>query len=114
MNLYDINQAAYAKCSKMTKSEINEAKEKVLEYLKACDGRYYLILNPDCRYFTVYTFKDNKDYETMVDDMFDLVKKLGPLKGVEITDNMVEFWVMYEGVCTMFGMFQYDKGVIEI
>ena len=46
--------------------------------------------------------------------MVDVVKTLGTLKGIEVRDDMVEFWIKNGETCNMYAMFDYSRGVIEV
>lgn len=113
MNLYEFNQAGYASLPKMTKAEIEKAKEEIIRFLKSHDSNFYMMLNHDTRYFTLFTYK-TKSYSNMAKEMISIAKSLGQLKSIEINGDIIEFWIQYEGKCNMYAVFDYQRGVIQV
>lgn len=116
MTTYELNQQAYASLPELTNSALEEARFELKQYLNNHDANYYMMLNHEDRYFTVYTYgKDKHVPFWMADTMIDVVQSLGTLKAIECEENMVEFWFTDDsGTCKMYAMFPYDRGVIEI
>ena len=114
MTLYEMNQIAYNKLPKMPKAEIRRATEKLEQFLTEHDSKYYMMLNVDGRYYTVYTYNQEHDVKKMAFEMIDVAKTLGILKGIEVQDDMVEFWIQQDKTCSMYAMFDYTQGVIEV
>lgn len=114
MTLYEINQAAYSNLSKMTKADVQKAAEKLEEFLTKHDAKYYLMLNVEGRYYTMYTYNQEHDVKKMAYEMIDVAKTLGFLKGIQVEKDMVEFWIQNGKTCEMYAMFDYTKGVIEV
>ncbi len=114
MTLYEMNQMAYGKLSKMTKAEIEKATEQLEQFLTKHDSKYYMMLNVDGRYYTVYTYNQEHDVKKMAYEMIDVAKTLGILKGIQVEEDMVEFWVQQDKACSMYAMFDYTRGVIEV
>ena len=65
MTLYEMNQIAYNKLPKMPKTEIRRATEKLEQFLTKHDSKYYMMLNVDGRYYTVYTYNQEHDVKKM-------------------------------------------------
>lgn len=114
MTLYEMNQMAYSKLSKMPKAEIQKAAKELEDFLIEHDSKYYMMLNADGRYYTVYVYNQEHNAEKMASEMIDVAKTLGILKGIEVRDNMVEFWIQQDKICSMYAMFDYTQGVIEV
>ena len=114
MTLYEMNQIGYNQLPTMSKTQIQEATKELEQFLIKHDSKYYMMLNVDGRYYTLYTYNQEHDVQKMAAEMVDVVKTLGFLKGIEVKENMVEFWIKNDGVCSMYGMFDYSKGVIEV
>lgn len=114
MTLYEMNQIAYNQIPKMPKAEIQKATEEIEQFLIKHDSKYYMMLNVEGRYYTVYTYNQEHDAKKMAAEMVDVVKTLGTLKGIEVRDDMVEFWIKNGETCNMYAMFDYSRGVIEV
>ena len=106
MTLYEMNQIAYNKLPKMS--------FVVFRWATKHDSKYYMMLNVDGRYYTVYTYNQEHDVKKMAFEMIDVAKTLGVLKGIEVQDGMVEFWIQQDKTCSMYAMFDYTQGVIEV
>lgn len=114
MTLYEVNQQAYEQLPKMTKAELEEAKEKLSKFLYNSYNTYYMMLNHDKKYYTVFVIKKEINILSIADEIIDVSKSLGQIKGIEVTDQgMVEIWISNSGECNMYALFPYDKGVIE-
>lgn len=115
MNLYEVNRQAYNNLPNLTKSAIAKGVEDVTLFLAANPGKYYLLLNAEGRYYTLFHKRDCK-VSPLVSELIDIIKTLGSLKGIEWNKetNMIEFWVQQGLECNMFGFFNYDNGVIEV
>ena len=116
MNLYELNQAGYNSLPELKDDKLEEAEKKLYDYLISHDANYYMMLNHDKRYFTIFTYgKDKHVPHWMAEGMIDIAQSLGTLKSIEIAPNMAEFWITDENnVCNMYAVFPYDRGVIEI
>lgn len=115
MTLYEMNQLGYANLSTMNKQEVRASAIKVADFLKSHDSKYYMMLNAEGRYYTLYVYKDVcHSPEKMAAEMIDVAQSLGNLKAIEIHDDMVEFWIENLSVCSMYAVFNYDQGVIEV
>ena len=118
MTLYEMNQAGYASISAMTNSEIETAIIKdILEYLNAHPSKYYMLLNNDEHYYTLFVRKSVVcTAKGLADEIIDVVKTLGQLKGIEYNQEQeyVEFWISNSDQTIMFALFDYEKGVIEV
>lgn len=63
MTLYELNQAGYASLPKMTKAELDTAKEDIITFLRSHDSQYYMMLNHDNKYFTLFVYEDGINIE---------------------------------------------------
>lgn len=116
MNLYEFNKAGYACLANFDQEDINHAKKNILEYLKNHPSKYYLMLSNEAHYYTIYTFKEDYKFKQMSEEIMNIVKDLGDIKSIEIPEDnsAIEFWIMYNGECHLFYLFDYTQGVVEI
>lgn len=113
MNLYEFNQAMYQNVAPITR--FDGMRKQIKDYLKAHPSRYYLMLNNEKRYYTFYTFRKEYKFDTMTDNILEIIKDLGEIKDVTVNDSdALEFWIVYDGRPTMFLLFDYTRGVIEV
>ena len=114
MTLYELNQAGYASLPKMTKAELEKAKENIVTFLDVHNSSYYMMLNHDNKYFTLFVYENNIDVEKMAREIISVSKSLGEIKSIEVNGDIIEIWILYEGKCDMYAFFDYAKGVIQV
>ena len=117
MNLYDVNKIAYASLPTMTKEDLEKSYDVIFNFLKDNPSKYYLMLNNESKYYTVYTFKsDPNDFSEMARTIMEIAEELGEIKSIEVTTDKgaIEFWIIYEDECRVFYLFNYAQGVVEI
>lgn len=113
MNLYEANQAMYQKVPPIT--NFDGAQKQIKNYLKAHPSKYYLMLSNEKRYYTLYTFKEGYKFNDMADNILEIAKDLGEIKDITVNSgDALEFWIVYDGEPTMFLLFNYTDGVVEI
>jgi uncharacterized membrane protein YjdF len=116
MTIYEVNKASYAKLPVLDKEGLDYAVKLLSNYITKSENQYYMILNHDIHYYTIYNWKDCL-IKQLAKDVLALMSSLGSLKAVELSKDgsMVEFWIIdITGECNMYAFFGYDKGVIEI
>lgn len=121
MNIYEVNKGLYLNVPPMEEEPI---KKVILDFLQGHESCYYLMLNHDIHYYTMFhanTFNiDEKTFvlviDKMVDEIYSIIADLGPV--VDIINNqetaMLEIWIKYDGDPMMFGLFDYTRGVVEV
>lgn len=114
MTLYELNQAGYASLPKMTKAELEKAKGNIITFLDSSDSRYYMMLNHDNKYFTLFTYENDVNKNKMASEIISVSKTLGEIKAIEINGNIVEIWILHGEKCDMYAFFDYTKGVIQV
>ena len=114
MTLYELNQAGYASLPKMTKAELEKAKRNIITFLDSNNSRYYMMLNHDNKYFTLFTYENDVNKNKMASEIISVSKTLGEIKAIEINGDIIEIWILYEGKCDMYAFFDYAKGVIQV
>lgn len=114
MTLYELNQAGYASLPKMTKAELEKAKGNIITFLDSNDSRYYMMLNHDNKYFTLFTYENDANKNKMASEIISVSKTLGEIKAIEINGNIVEIWILHGEKCDMYVFFDYTKGVIQV
>ena len=122
VNLYEFNRVNMGKLPLLkTKEEIDSAKKVIQTFIQNCDATYYMLLNHDNHYFTLFSFKSEKNETiilTMAQDVIDCLESCG-LGVIDINLNetldALEVWVkdLDKEVVYMYMLFPYDSGVIE-
>lgn len=130
MTLYEFNQAGYTSLPKISKSKIEDARNKISDWICSTiknhggENIYYMLLNNDLHYYTIFNwvYVDSRDgvsvsdSEDVVREIFSIVKDLGTLKSIELnSDGAWEFWITSPDATTnAYYLFDYTRGVIEI
>lgn len=121
MTLYEFNQVGYNSMPPMTKEELDEAKTLVKEYLRKTQSDYYMLLNNEEHYYTVFHRVTRYPIDTadaVCNRIFSIAQELGTLKAVEIDNTFagVQFWITdnWDDKTKMYGLFDYARGVICI
>lgn len=118
MKLYDLNKAGYASIPTLTEKEAKQAVELIKNFLEETEEKYYMVLNHDVHYYTMYNWRPNNNSRIFAQDVYSLLEERGSIKAVELSENgdMIEFWIYNSKTeeCNMYGFFPYDQGVIEI
>lgn len=114
MNMYEFNQIGYSSVPDMTTEELNKAKKNLKTFLQNNIADYYLLLNNESHYYTVFNYVNTLKFKEMTETIMEIVLELGPIKAIEIEDDKVEFWIMYENECKVFYLFDYTQGVIRV
>lgn len=115
MNLYEFNQNVYASLPPLDKDGLKKAEKNLIQYLTTFDSNYYMLLNNESRYYTLFTYKNKiHDYHTMASEILSIVKGIGTVKGIERNGPVIEFWIMHEEQCKIFMLFDYERGVVRV
>ena len=116
MNMYEMNKVGYAGLPEMTVEEVKNSIPLIRKYLSDNSGKYYMLLNNESKYYTVFAFTDESRFKDMAQEIISIVLPLGQIKSIELSNDgmAVEFWIMYDGECRVFYLFNYDRGVIEV
>lgn len=118
LNLYELNKMAYSKMPVLEEDseEWNTAIARVEGFVQQrTDAYYFMLLNNEMHYYTIFHIKPSGDVEESVADIFiECIKNIGQLIAVEMEpENALECWIKCEDGIHMFLFFSYDQGVIE-
>lgn len=115
MTLYEMNQTAYMRQPQLTSKEIDKAKLKVYDFIYANGIEYFMLLCNELKYYTIFDLKvaTHTTIDEMVEELFDIVNELGTLRGIEVYDQRIEFWIYKYDRCHAYLLFSYDEGVIK-
>jgi hypothetical protein len=115
--MYEFNQVGYSSLPTMTKEDLHKAETTVKNFLSDNPSKYYMMLNNDEHYYTIYTFTDNYRFTDMAAEIVDVATTLGEVKSIEISEDKhkVEFWITKgKDECIVYYLFDYAIGVIEV
>lgn len=118
MTLYDINKQAYAQLSDMTQEQFREAAASVYKALDK-NASYFMLLCKEKSDYTVFKITDmDEDYSKMWNEILDILENRGyTMKDISPRDDHnIEYWVQDKETkeCSMYMLFSYDWGVIEL
>lgn len=118
MTLYELNKAGYLSLPTLNELELYSYQQKVLKFINDKKAKYFMLLNHDIRYFTLFShINEDIDNKYVAKEVMDIARSLGDIKSIEVSDdeNSIEFWIVdYTGECNLYIFFNYDQGVIEI
>ena len=104
----------YASVPDMTPEELDKAKKDLHIFLQKNLSMFYLFLNNESRYYTVFTYKENLAIKQMATTIMDIAINLGPIKSIEFHEDKVEFWIVNENECKVYYLFDYAEGVVQV
>lgn len=94
--------------------DFTESKEKIKNFYINENYKYYMLLNNDIRYYTLFhRFELNN--ETMEDVIIECLQDLGVIKMIDNDTDKIECWIDSEeyGTIVLY-LFPYDRGVVEV
>lgn len=123
VNLYDFNRVNMGKLPLLeTEAELECAKIMIKNFINANPDTYYMLLNHDNRYFTVFNFKggllSELKIKVMANDVIECMKNFG-FGIIDISPNeagnALEVWVknIETDAVFMYLLFPYGFGVLE-
>lgn len=123
VNMYEFNQVNMAKLPILkSNSELRHAKQTIKNFVENKAATYFMLLNHDLRYFTLFNFKNGILTEIkeniMAKDIIECIESLN-LNLIDIfpddSNNALEVWAkdQEEEIAHMFLLFPYDEGVLE-
>jgi hypothetical protein len=116
MTLYEFNKNGYSSLPDLTEEDFERGIEKITTFLEHTWNQYYMILNHDIHYYTLYHWEDNyRAPDEVARDMAELMGSLGAIKAIEVEEDRIEFWITnITGECQLYALFAYDNGVITV
>ncbi len=114
MTLYEVNKMAYQNIPPIT--DIQAMQRTVMNFLNNYKSRFYMLLNNENHYYTIFVWKHNNNEKKACKLIVEIATELGPIKDIVQNDDTqaLEFWIDYNGEPTLFVLFDYAKGVVEI
>lgn len=116
MTLYELNKAGYNSLPDMTEEAMKSAVDTLVQFLTTFDSNYYMLLNNEEHYYTLFTYKDKHDYYQMAREIISAAECLGSFKAIERNSDIVEFWIKDPDLdeTKMYVLFNYEMGVIKV
>lgn len=118
MTLYELNQVNYGKLPALDEAGIIAIKKTIENYLNWHHAQYYMLLNHELRYFTLFHQESPQFRHITKGNIYAILEELGEIKSIELTgDSMaLECWVTLNNDpedTHAFILFDYDRGVVE-
>lgn len=119
MTLYEFNKAGYGSLPNMDEEALSQASIHVKEFLerKTPFSKYWLLLSNENKYYTIFHRNStNFSFNDLTSEIMSIAQDLGGIKSIELDDSgsALEFWISYNGECSLFLLFDYTAGVIEV
>jgi hypothetical protein len=123
VNMYDFNRVNMGRLPVLkTEEELNGAKQVIKNFINEKLAKYYMLLNHDNRYFTLFNFVNGVITDTknklMANDIIECMQNFG-FGIIDIfedeTGEALEVWVknLETEAVYMYLLFPYDFGVLE-
>ena len=118
VSLYDVNKMAMPNLPDLTDEQLEDAKKMIADFIPTT-SKYWMLLNNEKRYYTVFHFSDNRSIALVPkieDEIMECIKEQGIVKSIEkIDDSTIEIWVVgkEDDTAYVYYLFNYDKGVVE-
>lgn len=112
---YEFNQQNYHALPNMPENAFEGARDNLVEWLENHKSTYYMLLNNDKHYYTVFVNKTNWT-KGLANEVISIARELGNVKSIEKSnDNAAyELWISDDETCHCYFLFDYTQGVIEI
>ena len=112
MSLYDINKSVYLKKDNLDDFGISEGKALIRSYVKKTKAKYYMLLNNELKYYTVFAIDDEGSNKIDL-EVISTLKEFDNIKDIKEDNDSIEIWATLNGELGYFLFFDYDKGVIK-
>ena len=118
MNIYELNKINYGKLTPLSEADLDAANKTIADFLNWHRANYYMLLNHELRYFTLFHQESPQFRHITRDNILAILQELGEIKSIEKTsDEMaLECWVTLNNDpedTHAFVLFDYDRGVVE-
>lgn len=117
MSLYDLNQQIMSQLDPLMDDNFNAAMDLIDSWCEKEPDDFYMLLNNDLRYYTVFSArsKKNMEFHSLGEAVLVVMRELGAIRSVDLTSdsNAIEIWTDYEDTPQCFMLFPYDKGIVE-
>ena len=113
--IYDMNKMYYNSLPKMKTSDIKEKSALFADYMKHKANQYYIFMNNELRYFTLFTEGTNET-RSFISKLQSCLQALrADVLSIELSENgqAIEIWVRIDKTVYMFPFFAYDMGVVK-
>lgn len=115
MSLYDINQNVISQMPDLSEENLTQKKKLIRDYFVNTNGKYYMLLNRDNNYYTLFNINPESDEPDAVEDIvIECLNNLGSIKSIEDDDGQaIEIWTCRDNTASISYLFKYDSGVVE-
>ena len=117
MTIYEFNRVNYGNLPTMSDEALEKSILYIVSFLDEDKAKYYLLLNHDSNYYTLFTFPNDNYYPVgLARELIGIIKDLGPVKSIEKSNNgsALEIWIGDGDDCHVYMLFNYTQGVVEI
>lgn len=121
VSLYDLNRQMISQMPDMTEEQLLFARESFKDWLNHYKDNYYMLLNHELHYFTLFhgKFMDEETYNNLWQELLEVFQSVGHLKMVELDNNdAMAFWSTWDNgedeLPYCFYFFPYGQGVVEV
>ena len=114
ISLYALNKMAITSFPSLTEDQIQEAKEEIKNFLNPIEHSYYMLLNNELKYYTIFLIGlASTLFNKPEDEIIECLQAQGEIKEITLVENGIECWVTKDNESFVYYLFEYDKGVIK-
>lgn len=116
--LYDVNKGIVEKSvPDLTKEELEDKKNLIIEFLKDTSNKYYMLLCNDKKDYTVFRRISKQNTGNALANILidECLQNRGNTKSIEYTEtkDAIEIWISIDGESYCYYFFPYDTAIIE-
>ena len=109
--LYDLNKQLIAQLPEVTREESIKIFNDF--YWAHMNNLYFMLLNNEKRYFTLFNRNDATGMSDFQITVYDIVHELGIIRALDVKDDRLEIWIEQDEEVSDYILFPYDDGVVQ-
>lgn len=114
MTLYDLNKQGYLSLQDMEPIVIDRIFDaNINNFLLKDNHKIYMLLSNERRDYTVFMKNKNSNCQLLI-AIKEVLQNRGKIKGIEVNNDSVDFWVAIDNECYLYKLFNYTWGVIKV
>ena len=116
MDLYELNKQIISQLPILTQEEIENQKDLIVDYHNNNQGKYYMMLCNELKYYTIFAIKpEANDYfeDEVIDCLYDFVDNIKSIEYDNENKKAIEIWFTKNEETYVMYLFDYTQGVIE-
>ena len=109
LSLYEMNKQLISQLKDISKED---ALEKIYQFYEHTPQGYYMLLNHENKYFTLFE-KNTNGFDTFGSTVLYCINNIGKIKTIDVYDDRLEIWITIKDNIFDYLLFPYDEGVVK-